>query len=84
MQYSDDFSGSVAKNSFWYLDTDHTTANTNLSFESRRLLTQALSNDSTGGAKNINFITPLNRYSFFEELEIQNDDELIYKANAPK
>ena len=27
LEYSDDFSRSVAKNSLWYLDTDATTAN---------------------------------------------------------
>ena len=35
LEYSDDFSRSVAKNSFWYLDTDSTTADTNTGFESR-------------------------------------------------
>ena len=29
LEYSDDFSRSVAKNSLWYLDTDGTSANTN-------------------------------------------------------
>ena len=86
LEYSDDYARSVAKNSFWYLDTDGTTANTNAGFEARRLLTTAL-ND-------VNVVIPLNRYSFFEELEgrmlvpmqlqfnihLQNDDELIYQA----
>ena len=62
LEYSDDFSRSVAKNSFWYLDT-------NAGFEARRLQTQAANNDGTGGPKNINTIFPLNRFSFFEELE---------------
>ena len=88
MEYRDDFSRSVAKNSLWYLDTDGSTANTNIGFESRRLLTSR--------NKDANVIIPLNRYSFFEELEnpmlvpmqlqfnlqIQNDDELIFKAGA--
>ena len=57
-------------------------------FAARRALTSAL--------KNVNVIIPLNRYSFFEELKdkmlipmqlqlsinIQNDDELIYKLAA--
>ena len=81
LEYSDDFSRSVAKNSFWYLDTSASTANTNTGFEARRILTQAV---------------PLNRYSFFEELEnkmlppmqlqieltLSDDDELIHKAAA--
>ena len=88
LEYSDDFSRSVAKNSLWYLDTDDTTANTNAGFEARKLLTQTL--------QNVNVIIPLNRYGFFEELEdrmltpmqlqlslqLQNDDELIYKADG--
>jgi len=96
LEYSDDFSRSVAKNSFWYLDTEDSTANTNLGFEARRILTQARQNDGNGGAKSINEIIPLNRYSFFEELEdkmlppmqltfeltLNYDNELIHKANA--
>ena len=77
-----------AKNSFWYLDTNAGTTNTNTGFEARRVLTQA--------AKSINVIIPLNRYSCFEELEdkmlppmqlqfeliLNFDDELIHKAAA--
>ena len=69
LEYSDDFSRSVAKNSFWYLDINRTTAVGNGGFEKRRGLTQANNNDGTGGAKNVNVIIPLNRFSFFEELE---------------
>ena len=86
LEYSDDYSRSVAKNSLWYLDTDATTANTNSGFEARRLLTT--------GLNDVNVLIPLNRYSFFEELEsrmlvpmqlqfnihLQNDNELIYQA----
>ena len=85
LEYSDDFSRSVAKNSLWYLDTNGTTANTNLGFEARKVLTQA---------GNVNVIIPLNRWSFFEELndkmlvpmqlqfniELNNDDELVHKV----
>ena len=96
LEYSDDYSRSVAKNSFWYLDTDGTTANTNLGFEGRRVLTQAVQNDGNGGPKSINKTIPLNRYSFFQELErkmlppmqlsieltLNEDAELIHKAAA--
>ena len=96
LEYSDDYSRSVGKNSFWYLDTDGTTANTNLGFEARRILTQANQNDGGGGAKSINEMIPLNRYSFFQELErkmlppmqltfeltLNDDAELIHKAAA--
>ena len=96
LEYSDDFSRSVGKNSFWYLDTDTTTANTNAGFESRRILTQAVRDNGTGGAQNVNVIIPLNRFSFFEELEdkmlvpmqlqfeiaLNEDGELIHMANG--
>ena len=90
LEYSDDFSRSVAKNSLWYLDTNHliATAAQNAGFEARRLLTT--------GNNDVNVVIPLNRYSFFEELDdrmlvpmqlqfniqLQNDDELLQKAAA--
>ena len=96
LEYSDDYSRSVAKNSLWYLDTDNTTANTNTGFEARRVLTQANNNNGGRGAKDVNVIIPLNRYSFFEELEdkmlvpmqlqfnieLNNDDELTHKVHG--
>ena len=96
LEYSDDFSRSVAKNSFWYLDSDSTTADTNLGFEQRRILTQAVADDGSGGPKSINENIPLNRYSSFEKLEnkmlppmqlrieltLNHDSELIHKAAA--
>ena len=97
LEYSDDYSRSVAKNRLWYLDTDTTTGNTNTGFESRLLLTKAARDYAlNAGGKDVNIIIPLNRYSFFEGLEdkmlvpmqlqfnieINNDDELIHKANA--
>ena len=96
LEYSDDFSRTVGKRSFWYLDTNATTADTNTGFESRRLQTQAVRDNGTGGAKSISTIIPLNRFSFFEELEdkmlppmqlqfdvrLQDDDELIHMANG--
>ena len=89
LEYSDDFSRSVAKNSLWYLDTDGTSANTNTGYQARKLLMT-----DADVLKDVNVIIPLNRYSFFEELdnrmlvpmqlqfniELQNDDELIFKA----
>ena len=91
LEYSDDYSRSVAKNSLWYLDTDNTSANTNTGFQARKLLMT-----DANVLKDVNVIIPLNRYGFFEELEdrmlvpmqlqfnieLQNDDELIFKANA--
>ena len=62
LEYSDDYAHSVAKNSLWYLDTaDSSLAAANPNFEARRLLT------ANNGLVNVTI--PLNRYSFFEELE---------------
>lgn len=54
LEYSDDFSRSVAKNNLWYLDTDTTTANTNTGFEARHKLT--ITN------QDVNVIIPLNLF----------------------
>ena len=74
LEYSDDFSRSVAKDSFWYLDVANLadmTAAGNTGFEARRNLTKRVNEDGDAAgnaAKDINVIIPLNRYSFFEEL----------------
>ena len=85
LEYSDDYSRSVAKNSLWYLDTTGTSVIAdNAGFGARHALITDL--------KDVNVIIPLNRYGFFEELEnrmlvpmqlqfsiqLQNDNELIY------
>ena len=96
LEYSNDYSKSVAEKTFWYLDTENSTANTNSGFEARRILTQANQNNGGGGAKTVNELIPLNRYSFFEELEdkmlppmqlefeidLNEDSELIHMANG--
>jgi len=62
LEYSDDFSRSVAKASFWYLDTGTTAVDAqNVCFAARRAL--------TSNRKQVNVKIPLNRYSLFEELE---------------
>ena len=64
LDFSDDFSRSVAKNQFWYLDSDATTVTdnnaTNLGMRARALLSH--------GGSTVQTIIPLNRYSFFEGL----------------
>ena len=65
LEYSDDYSRSVAKNSLWYLDTDNTTANPNTGFEATKLLTQVSDDALNAGGKDVNVIIQLNRYSFF-------------------
>lgn len=88
LDFSDDYSKSVAKTQFWYLDTSLTTTNTNAGFNARQLQSQGLATIET--------IIPLNRYAFFEELEdkilpplplelelaLQNDEEMIHQAAA--
>ena len=93
LEYSDDFSRSVAKKRFWYLDSIDSTVITDnngdeLGYKVRRRLTAADSD--------VNVIIPLNRYGFFEVLEdkmfvpmqlqfeinLQNDRELIHKLDA--
>jgi len=61
LEYSDDYSRSVAKNTFWYLDTDGTTANTNSGFEARRLASKAVNDDGTGGPRDISTTRSHNR-----------------------
>ena len=73
LEYSDDFSRSVAKDSFWYLDVANLadmTAAGNTGFEARRNLSKRVGEGGgvENAAKDINVIIPINRYSFFEEL----------------
>ena len=69
LEYSNDLSRRVAKNSFWYLDTTNTTAVGNTGYEASRLLTRSSTADRNGPPSYVNIIIPINRYSFFEELE---------------
>ena len=91
LDFSDDFSRSVAKNQFWYLDSDATTDTdgnaSNTGMRARALL-------SHGGLM-VQTIIPLNRYSFFEglsdkllppmqltfKIELQDDQEMIFQNN---
>ena len=94
LEYSDDYSRSVAKNSFWYLDTEDTIRDTNLGYLARKTLTQGRNAGPAGPGKEVNVTIPLNRYSFFEtlegkllpplqlkiEIELTPDAELLYGA----
>ena len=94
LEYSDDYSRSVAKNSFCYLDTNDSTQNTNLGYLARKTLTQGRNAGPAGPGKEVNVTIPLNRYSFFEtlegkllpplqlkiEIELTPDAELLYGA----
>ena len=73
LEYSDDFSRSVTKDSFWYLDVANLadmTAAGNTGFEAGRNLSKRVceGGGADDAAKDINVIIPINRYSFFEEL----------------
>ena len=85
----------VAKNSLWYSDKSAGTANANAGYEARRLLTRQ--NAAGDVSSDVNVVIPLNRYSFFEELqdkmlvtmqlqfniELQNyRDKLIHMAHG--
>ena len=92
LEFSDDFSRSVAKNQFWYLDSDATTATdnnaTNLGMRARALLSHE--------GEMVKTIIPLNRYSFFEglsdkllpplklefEVALQEDKEMIFQNDG--
>ena len=88
LDFSDDYSRSVAKTQFWYLDTDATTVTdgnaTNLGMRQRALLSH--------GGQTVEALIPLNRYAFFEglsdrllppmqlefEIDLQDDREMIF------
>ena len=92
LDFSDDFSRRVAKNQFWYLDSDATTVTdnnvTNLGMRARALLSHE--------GEIVKTIIPLNRYSFFEslsdrllpplqiefEIVLQNDEEMIFQNDG--
>ena len=92
LEFSDDFSRSVAKNQFWYLDSEATTATdnnaTNLGIRARALLSHE--------GEMVKTIVPLNRHSFFEglsdkllpplklefEVALQEDEEMIFQNDG--
>ena len=92
LDFSDDFARSGAKKQFWYLDTDNSNvtaaAATNQGIRQRGLLAHA--------GLTVETLIPLNRYSFFEELndkllppmqmefeiELQSDAELIWQNDG--
>ena len=93
MEFSDDYSRSVASKYLWYLNATAVAEANNTGFNIRRALTQAVNDDGTGGSKTVSTTIPLNRYSFFEELEdkmlvpmqlelniqLQDDEELVFR-----
>ena len=97
LDFSDDYARSTAKSQFWYLDTKESIVFAqNEGIKLRQLLTHAVNDDGTGGAKVVETTIPLNRYSFFENLEdkllppmqleynitFQSDPELIWQNDG--
>ena len=92
LNFSNDFSGTVAKSQFWYLDSDATTVTdgnaTNAGMCARALLSHE--------GETVQTIIPLNRYSFFEDLSdrllppmklefeitLQDDREMIFQNDG--
>jgi len=89
LDFSDDFSRSVAKNQFWYLDSDATTVTVDDAANTGMRARALLSHDGA----TVQTIIPLNRYSFLEDLSdrllpimqlefeivLQEDREMIFQ-----
>ena len=92
LDFSDDYARSMAKNQFWYLDSDATTDTDGNATNKGGIRARALL--SHGGLM-VQTIIPLNRYSFFEglsdkllppmqlefEIQLQDDQEMIFQNN---
>ena len=93
LDFSDDYSRSVAKNQFWYLDEDATTVTDGNATNKGGIRSRALLSHEGLMVKTI---IPLNRYSFFEglsdrllpplqlefEIELQNDEEMVWQNDG--
>ena len=98
LDFSDDYARSTAKSQFWYLDTAKSVVlDDNVGMKARQLLTRRIENVGAGNpAAVVETIIPLNRFSFFEELEdkilppmqlefnitLQDDTELIWQNDG--
>ena len=92
LDYSNDYSGTVAKDQFWHLDVDKTTVTDGNASNSGMRERALLSN----GGKIIETKIPLNRKAFFEnlsetllppmkiefEITLQDDEELIFQNDG--
>ena len=100
LDFSDDYARSTARSQFWYLDTaEDTTLNNNTGIAARAALTKRGSeagNAVGNAARIVETIIPLNRYSFFEDLQdkilpplqmefnvtFQDDAELVWQNDG--
>ena len=93
LDFSDDYARSSASSQFWYLDTAETVVLlNNAGIKARQKLTKRIEGGGNP-AQVVQTIIPLNRYSFFEDLQdkilppmqmdleitLQNDAELIWQ-----
>ena len=96
LDFSDDYGRSTAKSQFWYLDTaDTVVLGNNTGIAARQALTKRIEGGANPAAV-VETTIPLNRYSFFENLEdkilppmqlefeitFQDDAELIWQNNV--
>lgn len=90
LDFSDDYSRSVAKNQFWYLDNDAAKVTSHVAIKLAMRQRAVLSHKGI----TVETILPLNRYSFFEglsdrllppvqlefEIVLQDDTEMIFQS----
>ena len=96
LDFSDDYARSTAKSQFWYLDTaESVVLDDNAGIKARQLLTKRIEGGGNPAAV-VETIIPMNRFSFFEELEdkilppmqlkfnvtLQDDRELIWQNDG--
>ena len=93
LDFSGNFSRSVAKNHFWYLDNDDDTVVAEATAKNLGMRARAILSDQ---GKTVHSIIPLNRCSFFEslsdrllpplhfefEINLQNDEEIIWQNDG--
>ena len=94
IEYSDDYARSIASSGNFYLDVNNAADKDNFGYL-QRLDASRYADDNV---KEVSWIIPLNRYSFFKSLEtnmlppsqiqisatLTNDNVLIYKTDATK
>ena len=99
LDFSDDYARSTARSQFWYLDTaEDVVLDNNTGIAARAALTKRIGEGGGGEntARTVETIIPLNRYSFFEDLQdkilpplqmefnvtFQDDAELVWQNDG--
>jgi len=78
LDFSDDYSRSVANNQFWYLDNDATTVTTDPATDYGMRQRAVLSHEGI----TVETILPLNRYSFFEGLSCPVLKDMLHLSSS--